>query len=592
MDMNHEKHKKRERVRIERMSFSCFSRISWFHSSVISHEYEYTPTGNITSWTHTRPTEEPKTFAFTYDKINQLTAALQTEKDALTQDINVLKDYAYLYDKAGNRTHENIDGTGIQREYNEVNQFKNTDIPDAPVRISGKTNKETYVTIEGVPVETLSDNRFEAWLDAEPGTMNQFEIVARDDEGNKRTENYEVDVPAATPSAFAYDKDGSLTGDGTREFEWDAKNRLVKITILATGESTEFVYDSQGRRIRMIEKDEYGVVTADKRYWWLDGSTQPFEERTHDASGALVTTRRFFKRGEIEYDPSNVVVNKRFYTKDHTGSVRDLTDDTGEVVASYDYDPYGRKTTLSGNTADTVVSYTGHHWHEESGLYLTMFRQYDPELGRWLSRDPLEEEEGDGPNLYGYVLNNPIGGIDPTGLLTIVIPGYGPQNKGSNGAFVDRVTLMHPGARQFGRDQKTEMMAAIRAAKKGEEINIYGYSRGGIGAKELATMAVNAGYTVNNLILVDPVTFSGWFNKGISVPDEVLNAESHYQQTGNTLKNLFHLDNITDFPGHLTNFPGTPLDKEGPGRTNIQYTKEDGARHEDMPTQFKRKPKQ
>jgi len=113
------------------------------------------------------------------------------------------------------------------------------------------------------------------------------------------------------------------------------------------------------------------------------------------------------------------VVSKYYYTKDHTGSVRDLTDATGNVQTKYDYDPYGRRTTLPGNTADTVISYTGHHWHEKSGVYLTMFRQYDPELGRWLSRDPLGEEEGDGPNLYGYVLNSPINGIDPLGLAVV-----------------------------------------------------------------------------------------------------------------------------------------------------------------------------
>ena len=168
----------------------------------------------------------------------------------------------------------------------------------------------------------------------------------------------------------------------------------------------------------MIEQDEFGAITADKRYWWLDGSTQPFEARIHDGNGTLVATRRYYKRGEIEYNSSGAVVNKYYYTKDHTGSVRDLLSSTGTVQAKYDYDPYGRRTrtAVSNSTADTVVSYTGHHWHEKSGVYLTWYRQYDPELGRWLSRDPLGEEEGDGPNLYSYVLNNPIILFDPTGL--------------------------------------------------------------------------------------------------------------------------------------------------------------------------------
>jgi RHS repeat-associated protein len=64
--------------------------------------------------------------------------------------------------------------------------------------------------------------------------------------------------------------------------------------------------------------------------------------------------------------------------------------------------------------AVTVAGYTGHHEHAKSGLVLTWHRAYDPETGRWLSRDPIAEEGG--INLYGYVGNNPINLWDPLGL--------------------------------------------------------------------------------------------------------------------------------------------------------------------------------
>ena len=50
-------------------------------------------------------------------------------------------------------------------------------------------------------------------------------------------------------------------------------------------------------------------------------------------------------------------------------------------------------------------------------IVLTLFRAYDPELGRWLSTDPIGEEGG--LNLYGYVLNNPSNSIDLLGLIDI-----------------------------------------------------------------------------------------------------------------------------------------------------------------------------
>ncbi len=58
--------------------------------------------------------------------------------------------------------------------------------------------------------------------------------------------------------------------------------------------------------------------------------------------------------------------------------------------------------------------YTGHYTHTKSGLALAPYRAYDPDLARWLSRDPIGETEG--ANLYRYVSNDPISFADPLGL--------------------------------------------------------------------------------------------------------------------------------------------------------------------------------
>jgi RHS repeat-associated protein len=102
---------------------------------------------------------------------------------------------------------------------------------------------------------------------------------------------------------------------------------------------------------------------------------------------------------------------KHFYAKDHLGSIRDVLDQAGNTVVSYDYDPYGELT----NTPPTVpeFGYAGMQYHAGSGLYLTLYRAYDPQTGRWLSRDPIGEAGG--INLYGYVEGNPVAWVDPTG---------------------------------------------------------------------------------------------------------------------------------------------------------------------------------
>jgi len=106
-------------------------------------------------------------------------------------------------------------------------------------------------------------------------------------------------------------------------------------------------------------------------------------------------------------------IGRSFYTRDHLGSIRELTDSTQKVRARYDYDPYGRMTKISGDK-DSFLGFTGHPWHAPSGLNLTVTRAYDPNLGRWLSRDPLGEQGG--INLYSYVDNQPIDWRDPYGL--------------------------------------------------------------------------------------------------------------------------------------------------------------------------------
>src|SRR5258705_10932475 len=65
-----------------------------------------------------------------------------------------------------------------------------------------------------------------------------------------------------------------------------------------------------------------------------------------------------------------------FFTRDHLGSVREMTDGAGAIRARYDYDPYGRRTKVSGDL-DADFGFTGHYVHAPSGLYMALFRAYD-----------------------------------------------------------------------------------------------------------------------------------------------------------------------------------------------------------------------
>ena len=97
-----------------------------------------------------------------------------------------------------------------------------------------------------------------------------------------------------------------------------------------------------------------------------------------------------------------------------------MTDTAGVVHARYDYDPYGRITKLSGDL-EADLGFTGFYKHQASGLNLTLYRAYNADLGRWLSRDPIGENGG--IDLYAYVGNSPLRWVDTLGLDGGPLPG-------------------------------------------------------------------------------------------------------------------------------------------------------------------------
>lgn len=81
--------------------------------------------------------------------------------------------------------------------------------------------------------------------------------------------------------------------------------------------------------------------------------------------------------------------------------------------------------------------------HPDSGLYLTNFRAYDPVIGRWLSRDPLEESGDPSANLYAYVGGSPTVLIDPLGLTGGMCPVL--QRPDTSDDFIQGAKKLLPG---------------------------------------------------------------------------------------------------------------------------------------------------
>ena len=80
---------------------------------------------------------------------------------------------------------------------------------------------------------------------------------------------------------------------------------------------------------------------------------------------------------------------------DANGNVLALVNGDGDVTAQYEYGPFGELLRATGTfAADNPYRFSTKYTDKESGLVYYGYRYYDPVEGRWLSRDPIQEEGG------------------------------------------------------------------------------------------------------------------------------------------------------------------------------------------------------
>lgn len=375
-------------------------------------DYTYRQDRNIETWTTTQNSTVAKKWTFGYDDALRLATAVRN--DTGTQA--VLEQFTYGYDKAGNRTSVTTGSTNTNYPANTLNQTTSEQGFGETV-FSGTLDEPALVTVNSQPAKVMSTAgsapyTFEALVDLAEGS-NTVTIEATDGNGNVATQSYSV-TAGGVQMQLEYDLNGNLryekdaSGTVLREFEWDAKNRLLKI-IDGTHES-EFAYDGLDRRVRIIETDN-SIEQSNLVFVW--DNRQIAQRR---ASNGSSVERSYYGHGFVEGTADY------FYTKDHLGSIREVVASDGTTIeAVYDYSPWGEVSKIGGSGVESDFLYTGHFYNDESDLHLTLYRAYNPELGMWLSRDPIAENGG--INLYAYVGNNPVNFWDPFGLCEVYSTG-------------------------------------------------------------------------------------------------------------------------------------------------------------------------
>jgi RHS repeat-associated protein len=229
-------------------------------------------------------------------------------------------------------------------------------------------------------------------------------------------------LTSTATAGYAYDANGNVLSKsdatGVRELSWDAQNRLVEVR-LPDGARVAYAYDALGRRVSTASTDARGRRTTTTSHTY-DGADVIRET----ASGRKVETTDYL-RGPGTDDlirQSTRALHGRadtyYHLADHQGTTRLLTDERGRVSDRLDYDAFGD----GAASPLTRYAYTGRERDDATGLYYYRARWYDPQLGRFLSEDPIGLSGG--INTYTYTSNNPVNRTDPLGLYEIDVHYY------------------------------------------------------------------------------------------------------------------------------------------------------------------------
>jgi RHS repeat-associated protein len=402
-----------------------------------------------------------------YDSLGQVTNAVRRWSDGA---LVAGQQYGYQFDDIGNRKKSTQDsGLGTQDSVytaNLLNQYTQRTVPgafwelghahsNATITVAGQTNalrhgeyfaKElalatgsgaVYTSL--VTVATLTTtNSAPAQAAANASTTLSVSLT-----------NIGSAFLPKTPEQFTHDADGNLISDGRWQYTWDGENRLIAMETSAAVTSVlsvvrtrlEFVYDAGSRRIAKTvslwnaSSNQY-QATSNLRFvydgwnllaemsvvsnqlsvvrsyaWGLDLSGT--EQGAGGIGGLLWTT--------FHSSPSVSIRGSHFVAFDGNGNVAALLNaQTAQTSAEYEYGPFGETIRATGPAAgENPFRFSAKYTDGETGLIYYGYRYYQPNTGRWLSRDPLGEEGG--LNLFNFVGNVPSGAIDTDGRSSLLL---------------------------------------------------------------------------------------------------------------------------------------------------------------------------
>jgi len=289
-------------------------------------------------------------------------------------------------------------------------------------------------------------------------SLGNWTTVTTDGIAENRTANAQNELTNVGAASLAYSATGNLTTDAPgRTLEYDAWNRLIRVTSVDGLTWTAYTYD--GLNHRVTDTFGPGPITETRDLYYSLG-WQVLEERVRDGMGAIPATAETRYVWSPVYVDAMIARDRNADSDSGTGTggleqriyaLQDANWNTTAIVAAsgvlgfvtgsvtyrFVYSPYGISQTLTASwaTAASPMVTTWNHlfqglkFTESTGLAYVRNRDYSATLGRFIERDPIGFKAGDN-NWYRFVGNTPTSKSDPTGLcepttIGIIIIGIG-----------------------------------------------------------------------------------------------------------------------------------------------------------------------
>ena len=301
--------------------------------------------------------------------------------------------FTYTYDSLGNITSivtANSEGTFTSTyEYDALNQL---------VRENDQKNNVTY-TYEYLNGNILSKKQYAYTTGALGEVVNTINYTYGDNVWKDLLTSY-------NGMNITYDNIGNMTSFNGRTYSWLGR-QLQSISGLAT-----YTYNMDGQRI--------GKITAnDDITYYYNGDILAGQK-----NGNTVTFFMYDENGD--YIGFNYAGVNYYYIKNAQNDVIAIANSSGNVIASYTYDSWGKLISITGSYIigyQNPIRYRSYYYDNESGLYYLKSRYYNPEIGRFINADGYVST-GQGilsHNMFAYCNNNPVMYEDSNGDLSQLI---------------------------------------------------------------------------------------------------------------------------------------------------------------------------